>query len=149
MSTKATIAYGQTFHFYHEVLDDGYVYLELKQVQFEASYNRVMVTIPVHIWEVIRQYPDIDLSWADKSDTEILDYASQNVEDLIRDYEAADPDKRGWVSLCGGLVFGKTDAPRDAQIEQGVAHYQRLQEHQQKEVNLPKTTLSLARGTGK
>lgn len=28
MSTKATIAYGQTFHCYHEVLDDDYVYLE-------------------------------------------------------------------------------------------------------------------------
>jgi hypothetical protein len=126
MSTKATIAYGQTFHFYHEVLDDNYVYLELEQVQFEASYNRVMVPIPVHIWEVIRQYPGIDLSWAEKSDAEILDYVSQNVDDRIRDYEAADPDKRGWVSLCGGLVFGKANDP-----EQGVAHYQRLREHQQ------------------
>ncbi len=131
MSTKATIAYGQTFHFYHEVLDHDYVYLELEQVQFEASYNRVMVPIPVHIWEVIRQYPGIDLSWADKADAEILDYVSQNVDDRIRAYEAADPDRKGWVSICGGLVFGQANAPRDAQIEQGVAHYQRLREHQQ------------------
>jgi hypothetical protein len=29
MSTKATIAYGDNFHFYHEVLDDNHVYLEL------------------------------------------------------------------------------------------------------------------------
>jgi hypothetical protein len=118
---------------YHEVLDDNYVYLELEleQVQFEASYNRVMVPIPVHIWEVIRQYPGIDLSWAEKSDAEILDYVSQNVDDRIRGYEAAVPEKRGWVSLCGGLVFGKADAPREDQIEQGVAHYQRLRENQQ------------------
>ncbi|MFQ4137293.1 hypothetical protein PGN35_013330 [Nodosilinea sp. PGN35] len=131
MSTKATIAYGQTFHFYHEALDDNYVYLELEQVQFEASYNRVMVPIPVHIWEVIRQYPGIDLSWADKSDAEILDYVSQNVDERIRDYEAAESDKKGWVSILGGLVFGKANDPRDTQIEQGVAHYQRLREHQQ------------------
>jgi hypothetical protein len=32
MSTKSTIAYGPTFHFYHEALDDNYVYLELEQV---------------------------------------------------------------------------------------------------------------------
>lgn len=131
MSTKATIAYGQTFHFYHEVLDDSYVYLELEQVQFEASYNRVMVPIPVHIWEVIRQYPGIDLSWADKSDAEILDHVSQNVDERLRNYEAAEPGKRGWVSLCGGLVYGTADAPRSEQIEQGVAYYQRLRQHQQ------------------
>lgn len=43
---------------------------------FEASYNRVMVPIPVHIWEVIRQYPGLDLSWANKSD--------QNIHPLIQ-----------------------------------------------------------------
>jgi len=107
------------------------VYLELEQVQFEASYNRVMVPIPVHIWEVIRQYPGIDLSWADKSDTEILDHVSQRVDERIRDYEAAELNKKGVVSLFGGLVFGKADEPREAQIEQGVTHYQRLREHQQ------------------
>jgi hypothetical protein len=107
------------------------VYLELEQVQFEASYNRVMVPIPVHIWEVIRQYSGIDLSWADKSDTEILDHVSQRVDERIRDYEAAEPNKKGLVSLFGGLVFGKADEPREAQIEQGVTHYQRLREHQQ------------------
>ncbi|MEA5452098.1 hypothetical protein VB780_26220 [Leptolyngbya sp. CCNP1308] len=131
MSTKATIAYGQTFHFYHEALDDNYVYLELEQVQFEASYNRVTVPIPVHIWEVIRQYPGIDLSWADKSDAEILDHVSQCVDERIRDYETAEPDKKGWVSFFGGMVFGNADDPRNAQIEQGVAHYQRRRQHQQ------------------
>lgn len=130
MSTKATIAYGDTFHFYHEVLDDSYVYLELEQVEFEASYNRVMVPIPVHIWEVIRQYPGIDLSWADKSDAEILDYVTQHVDDRIHKYEAAEPDKKGLVSLFGGWVFGRADEPREAQIEQEVAHYERMREHQ-------------------
>lgn len=54
MSTKATIAHGRDFHFYHESLDEDNVYLELENVEFEASYRRVMVRIPVDIWEVIR-----------------------------------------------------------------------------------------------
>ena len=43
MSTKATLAYGKNFHFYHEVMDDDHVYLELDTTQFEAGYGRVMV----------------------------------------------------------------------------------------------------------
>ena len=61
MSTKSSIAYGPTFHLYNEALDEDYVYLEMEGVQFEASYNRVMVPIPMHIWEYIRQFPGIDL----------------------------------------------------------------------------------------
>jgi len=131
MSTKSTIAYGPTFHFYHEALDDSYVYLELEQVEFEAAYNRVMVPIPVHIWEVIRQYPGIDLAWAEKSDQDIVDYVTEYVDDRIRQCEEAEENKKGLVSLIGGLVFGTADASRAEQIEQGVAYYQKLRKHQQ------------------
>jgi len=131
MSTKSTIAYGPTFHLYYEVLDDSYVYLELEQVEFEASYNRVMVPIPVHIWEVIRQYPGIDLAWAEKSDQDILDYVTENVDDRIRRYEEAEENEKGLVSLIGALGFGMADAPQAEQIEKGVAYYQKLRTHQQ------------------
>lgn len=130
MSTKATIACRSTFHFYHEVLDEDYVYLELEQVAFEASYNRVMVPIPVHIWEVIRQYPGLDLSWADKSDQDILEYVSQAVDDRMQQFAEAG-DHKGLVSLCGGLVYGKADDSRADQIQRGMAYYQTLREHQQ------------------
>jgi hypothetical protein len=61
MCTKSTIAYSHgpdfDFHFFHEVLDDDGVYLELAgaDVQYEAGPGRVLVRIPVEIWEVIRQ----------------------------------------------------------------------------------------------
>ena len=131
MSTKSTIAYGPTFHLYHEALDDDYVYLELEQVQFEASYNRVMVPIPVHIWEVIRQYPGIDFSWTEKSDQGILDYVTQSVDDRIRKYEETEENRKGLISLIGFLAFGTADEPRDEQIEKGVTFYRDLRTHQQ------------------
>jgi hypothetical protein len=130
MSTKSTIAYGDTFHFYREALDDNYVYLQLEQVPFEASYNRVMVPIPVHIWEVIRQYPGIDLSWVDKSDEEILEYVTQAVDERLRMVEEAG-ERKSLVALFGSLVYGSADEPRDQQIHQGVEYYKKVRSHQQ------------------
>jgi hypothetical protein len=98
MSTKATVAKGSNFHLYHEVLDENFIYLELELegVSFEASYNRVMVPIPVHIWEVIRQYPGTDLSWSDKTDEEIARYVEQEVNERIE-------RKKQKMTSTGGL----------------------------------------------
>jgi hypothetical protein len=66
MSTKCTIACGENFHFYREALDDNHVYLELDTTYFEASYRRVMLPIPIHIWETIRHLGGAQLDLADK-----------------------------------------------------------------------------------
>ena len=84
MSTKSTIAYGRNFHLYHEALDEDYVYLELEGTKFEASYNRGMIPIPVHVWEVIRRYPGIDLKYADRTDAEIRRYVEQEVDERLK-----------------------------------------------------------------
>ena len=55
MSTKSTIAHDRNFHLYREAFDEDYVYLEVEGTKFEASYNRVMLPIPVHVWEALRQ----------------------------------------------------------------------------------------------
>ena len=65
MSTKATIAHGPAFHLYHEIGDDHYVYLELEGVPFHAAYDRVVVPVPVHVWEHVRRFSGVDLSLAD------------------------------------------------------------------------------------
>ena len=103
MSTKATIAYGPNFHLYHEVLDEDYVYLELEGVQFEASYNRVLVPIPIHIWEVIRQYPGIDLAFADKTADEIRGYVEQQVDERLTHYREANQSAKGLIALSRSL----------------------------------------------
>jgi hypothetical protein len=129
MSTKATIAYGSNFHFYHEVFDDDRVYLELEGVQFEAQRNRVMVPIPVHIWEVIRTYPGIDLSFADKTDEEVRQYVEREVDERITEYQQAEENAKPLISLFGGLAYGTADTPREQQIEQGVAYFTELRDH--------------------
>jgi hypothetical protein len=131
MSTKSTVAYGSNFHFYKEALDESFIYLELEGVQFEASYNRVTVPIPVHIWEVIRRYPGIDLSWAEKSDEEIVQYVERAVDERIREYQEADERSKKLIAFFGSLVFGGADISRSEQIETGIAYFQRTREHQQ------------------
>ncbi len=113
MSTKATVAYGSNFHLYKEALDENFIYLELEGVSFEANYNRVMVPIPVHIWEVIRQYPGTDLSWSDKTDEEIERYVEQEVNERIERYQKAENDQqRGLIALFGSLAYGSAEIPR-------------------------------------
>lgn len=132
MSTKATVAYGSNFHLYKEVLDDDFIYLRLEGVQFEASYNQVMVPIPIHIWEVIRQYSGVDLSWSDKTDDEITQYVEQEVNERIEKYQKVENEsQRGLLSLCGSLVYGMTDTPYQEQLEQGVTYFKKLRDHQQ------------------
>jgi hypothetical protein len=130
MSTKSTIAYGRNFHLYHEAFDEDYVYLELEGTKFEASYNRVMVPIPVHVWEVIRHYPGVDLKYADKTDAEIRQYVEQEVDERLEEYEQANERSKALVSLCGSLAFGTADQPRDQQIAAGIEHYTKVREHQ-------------------
>ena len=108
MSTKATIAYGPNFHLYHEALDEDYVYLELEGVHFEASYQRVMVPIPVHIWEIIRRYPGIDLSFVDQTDGELRRYVEGEVDERIARYRdqqqpVYSADRAGAQRQSGGV----------------------------------------------
>lgn len=131
MSTKATIAHGKNFHFYHEALDDRYVYLELEDVPFEASYNRVMVPIPTHIWEVIRKHPGVDLSLVDKTDDELRSQVERSVDERIAEYSQLDNQKRkGLFRIFGSLTYGEVDSPREQQVERGVNHFMELRERQ-------------------
>jgi hypothetical protein len=130
MSTKSTIAYGPNFHLYHEAFDEDYVCLELEGTKFEASYNRVMVPIPVHVWEVIRRYPGIDLKYADKTDAEIRRYVKQEVDERLNRFAEAGQRSKGLVSLAGSLAFGTADQPRDQQIAAGIEYFTKVREHQ-------------------
>ncbi|MGB5637286.1 MAG: hypothetical protein WBM44_24890 [Waterburya sp.] len=132
MSTKITVAHGDNFHFYREIFDEDYIYLEIEGVQYEASYNRVMMPIPIHIWSVIRQYQGIDLSWALRTDEEIMSYVEQEVDQRIEKYQQAESEKnQRLIAVLGSMPYGAADTPRQQQLDQGIAYFHRLREHQQ------------------
>lgn len=131
MSTKSTIAHGPTFHVYRELGDEDAVYLELQGVAFQATYNRVVVPIPVHIWETIRVYPGVDLSWAERSDEEIEAAVTHDVDERLAEVVAAPPAAKPLAALSGVLVYGDVDTPREEQIVQGTDYFKRLRAHQQ------------------
>jgi hypothetical protein len=85
---------------------------------------------PVHVWEVIRRYPGIDLKYADKTDAEIRLYVEQEVDKRLKRYEQAGERSKGIVSLSGPLVFGTANEPRDQQIAAGVEYFTKVREHQ-------------------
>lgn len=133
MSTKCTIAHGENFHFYHEVLDDEHVYLELETTQFEAGYGRVKLPIPMHIWETIRHLGGAQLDLADKQDDELLAMVESEVDQRITKYRQA-TDRAGHASLIGPLSYGGADLPRTEQIHNGM-EYLRHKRQRQREVS--------------
>ena len=125
MSTKSTIAHDDNFHFYREEMDEDHVYLELQTNEFVAGYGRVMLPIPLHIWETIRQLGAADLSLADKADEDLLRIVESEVDRRITDYRARDPNDPGanLIRYAGLLVYGTADSPREKQIETGMLYF--------------------------
>lgn len=133
MSTKSTIAHGENFHFYREALDDDHVYLELETTHFEAGYRRVMVPIPIHIWESIRHLGGAQMDLADKQDEELLAMVEREVDQRIAEYQQAmreTPNCAGFIRISGCLAYGMTDSPRADQIHSGMDYFQHKRQRQ-------------------
>ena len=110
MSTRATLSYGPNFHLFEEVFDEEHVYLELSRADFEATPGRVLVTIPLAVWEVVRAHSTFDASLADLDDTALLAHVEAEVDVRIA---GRDP--------FGFGVYGSPDDPREEQMERGLA----------------------------
>lgn len=133
MSTKCTIAYGDDFHLYREVCDHDHVYFELDTTHFEAGYGRVMIPIPLHIWETIRHLGGAELDLVDRGDEELLSEVQKDVEERIAEYQRVvreSPDRANLFAVIGSLVYGTADEPRDAQIRHGMEYYRRERKRQ-------------------
>lgn len=131
MSTKCSLAYGDTFHLYQECFDEDNLYLELESVEFEATPERVMVTIPIAIWETIREYTILDLSCADLTDEEIKAMVVEEVDRRIEEYNnCQDERQRNFAAVIGAIPYGLASAHRDNQIEQGMKYFRDKRERQ-------------------
>ena len=131
MSTKCSLAYGDCFHLYQECFDEDNVYLEIEGVEFEATPERVMVTIPIAIWETIREHTNLDLSYADLTDEELGAMVVEAVDERIEEYNnCQDERQRNFIAVIGAIPYGLASAPRDEQIEQGKRYFRDQRERQ-------------------
>lgn len=134
MSTKSTIAWNEDFHFYREIFDDEHVYLRLDTTHFEAGYGRVMIPIPMHIWETIRHLGGARLDLVNRSDDELLTLVQKEVDERIAEYQQVArerPERAGLFAIIGSLAYGTADEPRDEQIRRGMEHFRHERQHQQ------------------
>lgn len=126
MSTKCSISYSDIHHLYHECFDNENIYLSLKNCPFEVFNDKVMVSIPLYIWEVIRHNGSLDLSMADLTDNQLLQEVEAEVDARINEYQESPPDNvklRYWLNFCGSSVFGGAEDPKESQIKLGMEHY--------------------------
>jgi len=133
MTVKATLAYGKSFHFYREELDNNYVYLELEDIPYDVGYRRVMIAIPIDVWEVIRPLGNARLDLANSSDDELLTVVERMVDERIVEYTKAftsDPDKADTLRFENSIIFGAADESRKQQITRGMDYYKTERERQ-------------------
>ena len=130
MSTKCSLAQGEQFHLYSEVFDSEHVFLEIEGCKFEAENNRIMVEIPIAIWEVIRQHSLVDFSLVNKTDQELQEEVERLVQERIEEYTLASEKKKIILGLQGFLSYGPVENAKEKQISDGVEFYRNLRSHQ-------------------
>jgi hypothetical protein len=138
MTVKATLAYGKNFHFYHEALDNNHVYLELEDVSYDASYRRVMVAIPIDVWEVIRWLGVARLDLINVPDDELIRLVEDKVDDRVAEHEKArafDCEQTEQVKLTDYVEFGPIDSTREQQISRGLDYY-KMERERQREISI-------------
>lgn len=129
MSTKASIAWGEDFHLYTDLLDeDAVVYL---QISHPGCHHETTVAIPSDVWEYIRGFPGANLNLATASDADLQARVESEVDERIKDFIEAAGRNKGLVSFCGSAVYGLADKPREDQVAAGLAYYTAEREQQQ------------------
>ena len=89
MSTKSTISYGPGFHLYSDLHDEDCINLQVDcgiiPVVFEASNNSINISVPVWLWEHIRQFTlEYITKYKHVSEVEMRQMATDEVDDQIK-----------------------------------------------------------------
>lgn len=135
MSTKSTLVYGGTFHLYTECFDDNNVWLELQKPEFEVTQDHLVVGIPNHIWEHVRQRTNYDVSMADKTDEELEVMVRKLVDDRIKfvtEAEEKSGEKSSVLRIMGAMVIGLYEEPIAEQLEHGMRECKRTRDEHQR-----------------
>jgi DNA-binding Lrp family transcriptional regulator len=130
---KTTLAYGRNFHFFQERLESNFVYLELEDVPYDAGYRRIMIAIPVDVWEVIRNLGEVRLDLVDAGDEDLIGLVESKVDERIAEYarvKASDPEKAELLRFSDSNAFGTADLDREQQVIRGVDYFRTERERQ-------------------
>jgi hypothetical protein len=133
MPPRVTIAYGRNFHFFREMHESNYVYLELEDAPYEAGYRHVMVAIPVDVWGTLRSLAPVELDLINTSDTELIELVEARVSKRIMEYESvrsSNPEKAELIRFNESIKFGPADAEREVQLARGLSYYKSERERQ-------------------
>jgi hypothetical protein len=133
MPPRTTLAYGRSFHFYKEARNNDYVYLELEDIAYDAGYRRVMIAIPVDVWEVIRGLGGTNLDLVNATDDELARIVESRVTERISHYESVriqTPEEAHIFRFSDSEVFGAADEPREQQLARGIEYYKTERRHQ-------------------
>ena len=133
MTVKATLAYGRNFHFYHEGLDNNHVYLELEDVPYDAGYRRVMIAIPIDVWEVIRSLAPAKLDLVDATDEDLIRLAEESVNKRIVEFERlkeSSPMEAASLRFNNAEAFGAADTQREQQLAKGIDYFRTERDRQ-------------------
>ena len=119
MSTKSSIAWGDSFHFYEEIFDDDFVYLELRACEHCGRGWTNSIAIPRPVWEVIRRYSNLSeaRSLCQATEEELRQEGKTRVEERIQEVKD-NPDGLG--RIAGALLYGNVDDPPEEQVERYV-----------------------------
>lgn len=133
MAMRTTLAYGKNFHFYLQAHENNYVYLELEDVPYEVGYRRVMIALPVDVWETLRGLAATQLDLVNASDDYLIELVTLKVSERVSEYERArafGPEKAEGVRFKNAIMFGAADTPREEQVEKGLQFYKLERERQ-------------------
>ncbi len=95
MSTKATLASGQKFHFYADAWGEDAVWLSIESDRFEVSERGATIRIPIAIWENIRAVPSVRFDVALKSARELKQLAHATAHENRARYREHVRSQRG------------------------------------------------------
>jgi len=105
MSTRCTLAIGESFHLYRELLEDsGSVYLTIEHCS--ACHGEQTIRIPGDVWEAIRKVRTSSFDLVDVSDEQIQERAEAHVDKAL-----TEPPQLQWLRLPG-----PEGAPREEHV---------------------------------
>jgi translation elongation factor EF-Tu-like GTPase len=100
---------------------------------YDAGYRRIMVSIPIDVWEVIRLLGAAKLDLINSSDEELLELVEREVNERVAGYErmrSSDAEKAALLRFDNSIVFGVADSDPSQQIKRGMDFYQTERERQ-------------------